>query len=489
MLVPRLRGRGFCKHMVATALAANAAGGDAEAEGIGVLARIRDHLKKKGIDALVEMIVEMAERDPALFRRLDLAAVAVHADDKTLEARLRKAIDTATRTQGYVEYRAAAGWAEGVSSALDAVADLASGPRAGLAMELAERAIDRIVQAIEEIDDSDGLCGALLGEARDVHLAAAAAAQPDPIALASDLFAREMEEDYDTFYRAAALYADVLGEKGLDEYRRLANAAWEKLPSRGDRERQGFSSEHHRLVTILDFFAERDGDVEMRIALRSKDLSSPESYLQLAEFCLSQGREEEALRRAEEGLWIFEDGRPDERLVFFALDLLVKAGRNSDAEALLWRAFEKAPSLKLYARLSQFGGKAVRERAVTFLETRPAKETRTVWSNPADLLIRILMREKLFEEAWAAVQKHGASVHVKEELAEASEATHPHEALDIYAKRVEQFINAGGDRAYAEAVKWIARMAGLRGAEVQANYVTALKARHGRKRNFMKLLA
>ena len=196
---------GFCKHMVATALAANAAGGDAEAEGIGVLARIRDHLKKKGIDALVEMIVEMAERDPALFRRLDLAAVAVHADDKTLEARLRKAIDTATRTQGYVEYRAAAGWAEGVSSALDAVADLASGPRAGLAMELAERAIDRIVQAIEEIDDSDGLCGALLGEARDVHLAAAAAAQPDPIALANDLFAREMEEDYDTFYREAAL--------------------------------------------------------------------------------------------------------------------------------------------------------------------------------------------------------------------------------------------------------------------------------------------
>jgi uncharacterized Zn finger protein len=88
---------GFCKHMVAVALTANALGSEAEADGAGVLARIRDHLRTKGIDALVDMVVEMAERDPALFRRLDLAAAAVRSDDKALEARLRKAIDGATR--------------------------------------------------------------------------------------------------------------------------------------------------------------------------------------------------------------------------------------------------------------------------------------------------------------------------------------------------------------------------------------------------------
>lgn len=65
---------GFCKHMVAVALAANAAGNDAEAEGAGALSRIRDHLKEIGIDTLVDMIVGMAERDPALFRKLDMAA-------------------------------------------------------------------------------------------------------------------------------------------------------------------------------------------------------------------------------------------------------------------------------------------------------------------------------------------------------------------------------------------------------------------------------
>ena len=130
----------------------------APAGGASALARIRDHLTEKSIDALVEIIVDLAERDSALFRRLDMAAATVHADDKTLEARLRKAIDLVTRTRGFVDYRGAAGWAEGVDAALDALADLASGGRAGLALNLVERAIDRIERAVEEIDDSDGHC-------------------------------------------------------------------------------------------------------------------------------------------------------------------------------------------------------------------------------------------------------------------------------------------------------------------------------------------
>src|SRR4030095_13144559 len=77
---------GVCKHMVAVALAANAAGADAEAAG-GALSRIRDHLKQKSVDALAEMIVQLAEQDPALFRRLDVAATVVNADDATVRKR------------------------------------------------------------------------------------------------------------------------------------------------------------------------------------------------------------------------------------------------------------------------------------------------------------------------------------------------------------------------------------------------------------------
>lgn len=51
---------------------------------------------------------------------------------------------------------------------------------------------------------------------------------------------------------------------------------------------------------------------------------------------------------------------------------------------------------------------------------------------------------------------------------------------------------AGGEghcnAVYAEAAALVSRMAALRSAADQATYVAALKARFGRKRNFMKLL-
>ncbi len=178
------------------------------------------------------MILEMAERDAVLFRRLDLAAMTVHADEKTLTARLRKVIDGAIRTAGYIEYREAAGWAADVKSALNTVADLAQGRHAGIAIGLIERAMARLEKAIAGIDDSDGHCGALLHHARDIHLDACRATTPDPVALARRLFEREMADDYDVFSGAAAIYADVLGEDGLAEYRRLATEAWDKLPPR-----------------------------------------------------------------------------------------------------------------------------------------------------------------------------------------------------------------------------------------------------------------
>jgi hypothetical protein len=325
---PAYQDWGFCKHMVAAALAANSMT-DAETEAGGALSRIRGHLSQQGADALVEMILSLAERDQALFRKLSLAAEAAQADDRTALARLHTAIDMATRTGGYIDYREAASWGAGVEAVLDCVAQLPAAGRGAVALELAARAVDRLEQAIGEIDDSDGHCGVLLEQAREIHLAAARATEPEPVQFARELFARETKSDYDVFNGAAELYADVLGPDGLAEYRRLAVEAWEQLPPRVGRtaDRHRGPERYWRLTGILDFFAERDEDVDLRVALRAKDLSSPRSYLQLAEFCLSQGRADEALRRAEEGLWMFEDDSPDERLVRFAVGLLSRAGR------------------------------------------------------------------------------------------------------------------------------------------------------------------
>jgi len=481
---------GFCKHMAAAALAANEIGDDDGADSGGALAQIRDHLKTKSVDALAGMIVKLAEHDPALFRRLDMAAATLQADGKTLETRLRKSFDSTIRTRGFIDYSRAPGWAADVEAALDAIADLIPDGHAGLVLGLAEHAIVRIEKAVEDIDDSDGHCTFLLNHAQEIHLAACRAVRPDPVALARDLFTREMEDEYDIFHHAAARYADVLGEDGLAEYRRLAIAAWEKLPPRsgGDRARYGYFSGYDWLASILDFFADRTNDVEARIALRTKDLSSPWNYLQLAEFCLSQNRKDEALHYAEEGLWVFEDARPDERLVFLVVDLMLGAGRKEDAKAQLWRTFEREPSLEIYRRLHKLGCKDAIETAVAFLRTQITKDASTSRHPPVDLLIRILMEEKMFDAAWTTVHDNGASGGLKESLARASEATHPSEVLAVYAERVEELVKAGGNPCYENACGLVTRMGELRSASGQAAYVADLKTRFQRKRNFMKLL-
>lgn len=484
---PAFEDRGFCKHMVAVALAVNAAP-EGGAKATGAPDRIRRHLTDKGLDALVDVIIDLAERDSALFRKLDLAAAARYADERTLETSLRKAIDAAAGTGGYVEYREVGGWADGVSEVLDAIAALAANGRGGLALKLADHAFEKIEAAIQNIDDSNGDGGGLLNQVAAIHLSACQAVRPDPVKLATELFAREMRDDYDCFDGAAETYADVLGAAGLADYRRRASEAWDKLPARapGRGKRQEISGDYHRLARILDFFAERDGDVNLRIALRAKDLSSAWNYLQLAEFCLAHGRRQEALSRAEEGLWMFEDEEPDARLVDFTAELLVKSERATDAVALLWRSFEKFPSLELLSKLKRLDGAGAVARAIECLEKRLVRERPSQWHFPSTLLIEVLMVEKMFDRAWVTARRHGASPQITEALAKASEKSHPAEALEIYMKLVVELANSGS--GYEEAARLIARMAPLRGAAEQRAYVAGLKDVYRRRRNFMKLL-
>jgi uncharacterized Zn finger protein len=484
---PAFHDYGFCKHMVATALGANEVDHGLQPESASALTRIRAHLADKPNGVLVGMIVELAERDRALFRKLEIASAADGADDKTLAARLGKAIDQATATRGYIDYGEAGGWAGGVDEALDAL-DALDCRHDRLLLKLAERAIERIENAIESIDDSNGECTALLERARDIHIRAARSARPDPVALARDLYERETGDGCGTFDDAAWLYADVLGEAGLAEYRRLATEAWEKLPPLTGHSRQKAQGDYHGLSGILDRFAEREGDVETRIALRAKDLSSPWKYLELAEFCLRHKGANEALRWAEEGLWTFEDGPSDARLVLFAANLLMKADRRGEAEAFLKRAFERGPDFNVYTRWREAGGEAARDQGLAVVERWAAAETGPFFGHPADLGVKILMHEKRFDMAWATTRKYLVSRAVKESLARESEAAHPREALDVYAERVDELANEGGNRAYEEAAGLIARMDRLRGAAEQTAYVATLKERFGRRRNFMKLL-
>jgi tetratricopeptide (TPR) repeat protein len=394
-------------------------------------------------------------------------------------------------------------WVEGIERVLDRIESLVDHGRAALVLQLLDHFFARMDDALGNIDDSDGGGSEVYAQACEIHRSACRQAKPDPVALARVLFAREVDSEWEFFHGASEAYEDILGSAGLAEYRRLANKAWQKMkPLRtGRRVEDDQFGERHAIAAILERFAKQEGDIDGVIAIRARDLSTAYDYLAIAQLCLGHGREPEALKWAEDGLWQFED-TPDERLIFFASDLYQRVGRKEDADKLLSRMFERRPSLFLYQRLKSAAGTermsadAVRDRVLAWLRAAVGKSgarSGVRWSSPAELLVRVTMAEGLLSEAWAVVNDHGCNEYLLGELAEASEQSHPAEVLKVYADRVERMIRLGGSDNYESACRMLGRMRRLREGigEVKQHmaYLYDLMSRHKAKRNFMKLLA
>lgn len=336
---PAFDDAGFCKHLVAVALAVNAAGRDGKAP-VDRISAARQYLSTQGADAIVERLLRQAIRDPELLEEIELDAADAGDDDAALLARYRAAIDEACDDGGGRDWRDAGDVAERIDQVLARLSALLANGRATVVLTLLDHLFDQTDEILEAVDDSDGEVGGALARAGGVHLEACRLVRPDPVALAQSLFEREMTDCWNTFEDAAETYADVLGEDGLAEYRRLATEAWTRRSAESA----------WTLKFILDRFAQRDGDLDARIALRKADLKHPAGYIEIARLLVEAERKAEALKWLEEALWCFED-QPEEQLHTFTADLLADAGRTDEAATLLWTAFERWPSLGLYRRL------------------------------------------------------------------------------------------------------------------------------------------
>ena len=142
--------------------------------------------------------------------------------------------------------------------------------------------------------------------------------------------------------------------------------------------------------------------------------------------------------------------------------------------------------MALYGRLRKLGGAGATRRMIDLLRQKLSASSR--WDSPADLLVGIMIGEEMFDAAWDLVREHGASRGMEDALARASETTHASEALAVHARRVEELVRTGGKGSYEDAAALIVRMGALRDAAAQAAYLADLRGRHGRKRNFMRLL-
>lgn len=478
---PAFERDGFCKHLVATGLAADAAGDEAPDR----LTPIRAHLLSLGEEALVSMLLDQAARDPALLRRLDLAATAAGGGSvKQRARRLRDALDAAL-TAG----EESGDWAE-LAEALEQAGRLVRAGGAAEARSLAEFILDELPEALGREEDSDGSGTAALEAAVSLHHAACAALRPDPAELAADLFERAGDDEFGAFDRADERYADLLGPAGLDAYQRLAEAALARLPAIGRGGADPLASDRRWLIEVLDRFAERAGDLDRRIALRRQGLSSGWDYLGLARFCLAHGRAETAREVAEEGVWLFEE-TADRGLVEFLAERLEAEGRAPDALAVLWGAYERQPSPPVLAALMRIGGAEVVDRALPVLRAARARGVRPLaWDHGALLQqeVEVLAGAGRLAEAWEVARRDGASGAVLLWLAGRSEAAMPSEAVWAYRRSVEAAIGLTGRGGYEEACKLLARLAPLESAGAHIAFVEELRTRHRAKRTLVPML-
>jgi tetratricopeptide (TPR) repeat protein len=269
---------------------------------------------------------------------------------------LRHAIEKVIVVRDFVDYRSMYDYSRGIEDVLDSIQDLVEG-HAPQVIELCEHALECLEDAMGRVDDSDGYMGSIRDRLVDLHHTACVVARPDPGALAARLFEWEMHSDWEIFLGAGASYADVLGEKGLATYRRLAEERWASVPALAPGDTREHSSSRFRITYAMEALARVSGDVNALVAVKSRDLSYAYNYVEIVNAYREAGRYEDALAWAERGLAAFPT-HTDVRLREVLADEYHRCGRHDEAMALAWAELTEHPTLASYQRLEDHAQRA-----------------------------------------------------------------------------------------------------------------------------------
>jgi hypothetical protein len=461
-----------------------------------LIAWLRDGADRPTLVALLERRVW---HDPSLRREIATRMRAAPGEEGLPD--LRGALETILGVAA-----PAGGWSEGWDLVAD-VADLARSavglvgrdPRAVLAF--AEYALRRLDEGEEEVgcafEEWPGFGEALVA-LEELHAAACGPAGRGGPELARDLFAREIDALGEAYVGVAGRWAAALGDDGLAEYRRLAEARWAEMPAAGPGERVSYSCGPRRLAASLEWLARRDGDLDRLVGIRARDLSTPERFAGIAEECRAFGRHDLALAWIERGLAAFE-GHPDRRLVELADEEYVRAGRAEEATALAFRCFATRPSLDGYRALQACAERhgawpSWRELALDWLRNRLAEaasmpdwEARGI----ANVLVQVVHFEGDAEAAWRLAGEIGCSTGTWLELADARAATHPDDAVEVYRRAADGHVERKSRSGYDEAVRLLEKARDVLAAAGREGRFRAIaldfRVHHGRKSNLMRL--
>ena len=504
----------FCKHAVAVALSwLENTGEEVFVPGDKESAKprkkrkthaeqIREYLETLSESALREWLMEAADRDAGIRDKLLFSAKAGAGSDI---AALKSVVRQATKVSDFVDWRGVGDYANRLGDLAQILDERIDDGNPKL-VDLIEDAIAQAEDALGQIDDSNGVVMPVIMQLREVHERACNHLGPDPVALAERLFRFQTTGDWDTFHSVLPSYARALGDPGLARYRQLVEAAWKKLPALGPEAfRTHFDSDRYRIEHAMEELTALSGDIDGLVTVKSRNLSSPHAFLEVAELLQRHGRHDEALKWAEKGIAAFPDERLDD-LVRFCIAEHLRRGDAGRVESLAWQRFVRQPGSEAYFELVGVANRIGRAddlaaKALSHLwqlvraEEAPGAKRLPSWQPPLrSALVAIHLREKDAEKMWETFCGGPVDVRLWDKVAARRGKTHPDEAVTLYKKLLPHVVNAGTRGAqYGEAfeiVKAIQELRVARGEEVVFKQeLVKLRLEWKAKRNFMKLLA
>lgn len=390
----------------------------------------------------------------------------------------------------FVDYQRAPRWAEGVHDVLDELQRLLDAGDAHAVLTLAEHAHRRAETALNRIDDSAGWLTDISRRIAELHRAAAAHASPSPRPFAKRLFDLETSSHtLDTFHRAAAVYADVLGAESIARYRQLVDDAWEAADHTGPRW-DNFRLQQARIAVAI-----AAADPDELIAVKHDDLHSSYDYLEIAQALADAGRVDDAIDWARRGLDTHADRwHQTPKLRDWLAQILTDHGRSDETEGLYWDAFVRHPTLGGYRHLVDHATEPddASSKAIAYLEDRVGTPLGGGHLFPADVLIEILAHEGDHDCAWALYQQHGCTHDLAMRLAKRRESDHPLDAIDVYVLDVERHIDHKNKTGYRAAVRQLTHIRDLAEhagrPDVAADIIEYVRTEHRLKRTLMALL-
>ena len=476
----------FCKHLVATGLAAIDTG-RVPADDTATTT-VEAAVQAMEIAELRDLVMTLAQRDAGVRRMLEVRATAASGDNSQTKAELEAYVRNALTFRGFVDYRRSFEVAESASDMLDELEVHLDSGFAELVRPALLYALTRLRKMLGNVDDSSGSIGDQCQRAADLYARACRLGQPDSVELAKWL----VKFRADSPGWPHVVLADFVGsfdEQALETYRRAVAALDRKLADRDHWQR-------FEIDAMLLELADHDGDVDRAVQLLAHREEHPQ-YGAIVDRLRGASRAEEALawidRAVAQGRVSSQGGgneywlSPDDVAATYR-DL----GRIDDAVGVLRTDFVRRSSVATYRVLIDFAAgidRADTERTWAFDHARQlAVSDRFAFGA---VLVQLCLSEGDVDAAWHAAERCGPGWAWKELAYRGAEAR-PVEAADLYRPQLESDLRYPDTKLYPGIAATLATMKKLydRGgcSADFASFIAQIRQDYARRPSLMKAL-